>query len=38
MQTTGRHAVVAMLREQIVQSRSEAVRLGSLLMDAGHDW
>uniref|UniRef100_K3WM51 DEP domain-containing protein n=1 Tax=Globisporangium ultimum (strain ATCC 200006 / CBS 805.95 / DAOM BR144) TaxID=431595 RepID=K3WM51_GLOUD len=35
MQTTGRHAVATMLREQIVQSRSEAIRLGNLLMDAG---
>uniref|UniRef100_K3W5U8 DEP domain-containing protein n=1 Tax=Globisporangium ultimum (strain ATCC 200006 / CBS 805.95 / DAOM BR144) TaxID=431595 RepID=K3W5U8_GLOUD len=35
MQTTGWHAVAMMLREQIVQSRSEAVRLDNLLMDAG---
>uniref|UniRef100_K3W5P0 DEP domain-containing protein n=1 Tax=Globisporangium ultimum (strain ATCC 200006 / CBS 805.95 / DAOM BR144) TaxID=431595 RepID=K3W5P0_GLOUD len=35
MQTTGRHVVEMMLREQIVQSRSEAIRLGNLLMDAG---
>ncbi|KAF1319483.1 Tkl protein kinase, partial [Globisporangium splendens] len=35
MQTTGRHAVATMLREQVVQSRPEAIRLGNLLMDAG---
>ncbi|KAF1316112.1 Tkl protein kinase, partial [Globisporangium splendens] len=35
VQTTGHHAVVTMLQQQVVQSRPEAIRLGSLLMDAG---